>query len=62
MSELKRVVLNRIADLELAKKLETASEEVDNAPGPADLIPPLSMVEEEPSEEVVDEIQLSKLD
>jgi hypothetical protein len=62
ISELKRVVLNRIADLELAKKLETTEDEIDNAPEPADLIPPPSMPEEDPSEEADDMTQLSKLD
>ena len=32
ISELKRVVLNRIADLELSKKLETGDDEADNDP------------------------------
>lgn len=62
ISELKRVVLNRIADLELAKKLAIKDEEVDNAPEPADLIPLPPMAEEDPREEAVGEIQLDKLD
>ena len=62
MSELKRIVLNRIADLELAKKLETKNDEVDKAPEPADLIPLPSLAEEDPSEDAVDEIPLNKLD
>lgn len=62
ISELKRIVLNRIADLELAKKLETAGEEIDNAPAPVGLIPLPSIAEEGSSEEVADEIQLSELD
>jgi hypothetical protein len=62
ISELKRVVLNRIADLELAKKLETADGEIDNAPKPADLIPPPLMAEEGPAEEAYDQTQLNQLD
>jgi hypothetical protein len=62
ISELKRVVLNRIADLELAKKLETGVEEIDNAPGPADLIPSRLMAEEDPSQEAVEMTLLNKLD
>jgi hypothetical protein len=62
ISELKRVILNRIADLELAKKLETSDSEIDNAPGPADLVPPQSMAEEGPMEEANDQSQLEKLD
>jgi hypothetical protein len=62
ISELKRVVLNRIADLELSKRLETKDHTNDNAPGPADLIPPPLMAEDRSSEQVVDEIQLNELD
>jgi hypothetical protein len=61
ISDLKRSVLNRIADLELTKKLETTVEEIDDPHGPADLILP-SLAEEDPSEDAVDEIPLNKLD
>ena len=60
--ELKRVVLNRIVDLELSKTLETEDDKIDKAPEPADLVPPPSMTEESPSEEGVDKTQLDKLD
>jgi hypothetical protein len=46
ISELKRVVLNRIADLELSNKLVTKVDEIDDALDPADLIPLPLMAEE----------------
>ena len=48
ISELKRVLLSRFADLELAYILETTTDAAtDRAPDPVDLVPPPSTVEED---------------
>jgi hypothetical protein len=62
ISELKRVVLNRIADLELTQVLETADIETDEALDADDLIPPPSTPEEELLDEFVENNNLDKLD
>ena len=62
ISELKRVLLNRIADLELSKTFESEDYETDNAPAPDELIPPPSMTEESASEKAIEDIPLEKLD
>jgi hypothetical protein len=62
ITELKRVLLNRIADLELSKTLETEDDKSDKAPEPADLVPPPSITEEGALEEDIDKASLDKLD
>jgi hypothetical protein len=62
MSELKRVLLNRIADLELSKTLETSDDETDEVPDRADLATHASMKDERVAEEAVDAVKLYKLD
>jgi hypothetical protein len=62
IADLKRVLVNRIADLELVKTLEPDDVEVDEAPEPAHLIPPGSMTEESFHEMAGDSLQLEKLD
>jgi hypothetical protein len=62
IADLKRVLVNRIADLELSKTLEPADAEIDEAYQPADLVPPLSITEEGRPEKSIDTIQLNKLD
>jgi hypothetical protein len=62
ISELKRVVLNRIADLELSKKLETADDEADNAPEPAALTSLPSITEEGAPEKELDLAPLDRFD
>ena len=48
ISELKRVLLNRIADLELTQILEKTTDGATDKPvQPADLVPPTSKVEED---------------
>ncbi|MGA2352102.1 MAG: hypothetical protein ABSF70_16830 [Terracidiphilus sp.] len=62
ITELKRVVLNRIADLELSKILETADTATEEAPDPAELIPPPSAIEEDHQGESVESANLDMLD
>jgi hypothetical protein len=62
ITELKRVLLNRIADLELSKTLETADDEAEEPPQAADLIMPAAKVEEGSPEELIDASELEKLD
>ncbi len=62
ITELKRVLLNRIADLELSKTLEVDDDKIDKAPEPADLVPPSSITEEGAPEEDIDKTSLDKLD
>jgi hypothetical protein len=62
ISKLKRVLVNRIADLELSKTFESEDYEIDKAPEPADLIPPPSMAEEGAPGKGIDETPLDKLD
>jgi hypothetical protein len=59
---LKRVLVNRIADLELTKTFELAEAEIDKAHEPADLVPPPSITEEGTPEMTMDTVQLDKLD
>ena len=60
ISELKRILLNRIADLELAKTLETTETEDEKAPEPNELASPHT-TEESASADFVDMEQLEKL-
>jgi heme oxygenase len=64
ISELKRVLLNRIVDLELSKTLETGVTETETEikPEPADLVLPKIEEEKTPSDQRVDLIELEKLD
>ena len=62
ISDLKRVLLNRIVDLELSKTLETKDDEGDKAPEPADLVPPPSITEESTPETDIDKTSIEKLD
>jgi hypothetical protein len=59
---LKRVLLNRIADLELSKTLETENDEEDKNPERAGLVPSPSFVEDTALEEEVEKTPLDKLD
>ena len=64
ISELKRVLLSRIADLELSKILEIADAETDNAPAPepADLVPPPSTIKHDQLDTAIEATELDKLD
>jgi len=62
MGELKRVLVNRIADLELTKTLVLAEAETDEAHEPSDLIPPQSRTGEGSHEMASDAIPIEKLD
>ncbi len=62
IADLKRVLVNRIADLELSKTFELAEDEIGEVRDPAELILPPSITEEEPLEMDGDTIQLDKLD
>jgi hypothetical protein len=62
INELKRVLLNRIADLELSKTIETEISEVEHALELVDLVAPPSMTEEGSLEEDIDKTLLDKLD
>jgi hypothetical protein len=62
ISDLKRVLLNRIVDLELSKTFEIKDDEIDKAPEPADLVPPASITEESTPETEIDRTPLEKLD
>jgi hypothetical protein len=59
---LKRVLLNRIADLELSKTIETEISEVEHVLELVDLVAPPSMPEEGSLEEDIDKTLLDKLD
>jgi len=59
ISELKRALLNRIADLELAKTLETTEPEVEKAPEPSELVPPHT-TEEGASADLINMEQLER--
>jgi len=60
ISELKRALLNRIADLELSKTLETAEAEDEKTPAPNELVPP-STAEESTAADQSIAVQLEKL-
>jgi hypothetical protein len=60
--ELKRVLLNRIADLELSKTLEKPNDERDKNSELADLVPSPSFVEDTALEEETEKTPLDKLD
>ncbi len=62
ISELKRVVLNRIADLELSKTLVSGDDEAEPHPDPTDLVPPPPKPDEGESAEALDKAELEKLD
>jgi len=62
MAELKRVLLNRIADLELSQTLERTAEIVAGPPQPSELVPPSLAAEADPSPTPLDSINLEKLD
>lgn len=62
ISELKRVVLNRIADLELSKKLETVENDADNDPESGDLTSLPLIAEEGDHAKDLDLAPLEKLD
>jgi hypothetical protein len=62
ISELKRVLLNRIVDLELSKTFEKENDGIDKSPEPADLIPPPSITEEGTPGMDIDKTPLDKLD
>jgi hypothetical protein len=62
ISELKRVLLNRIADLELSKTFYAQDDEIDEAPDPAELISPPSTTKEGTPEKDIDNTPLDKLD
>jgi hypothetical protein len=62
ISDLKRVLLNRIVDLELSKTFEVKDDESDKAPEPAELIPPASITEESTPETDIDKTSIEKLD
>ncbi len=61
-SELKRVLLNRIAELELAQTLEASDPATDKAPDPADLVPLPAVVEENLYGQPTNDTDLEKLD
>jgi hypothetical protein len=62
MAALKSILLNRIADLEVATTLAPAETETAKTPAPADLVPPAPMAEGDLQKEAVDTTQLDKLD
>jgi hypothetical protein len=62
ISELKRVVLNRIADLELSKKLETTEHEADSDPESGDLTSLPSIAEKAATEKDLDLAPLERFD
>lgn len=62
ITELKRVLLNRIVDLELSKTLETGESEIENKPEPAELVPPKTELEKASADQMIDSTQLEKLD
>jgi hypothetical protein len=61
MRDLKRILLNRIADLEVTMALESTDAEVTPVPDPAALIPP-SVAEAKPPDEFTATSELAKLD
>jgi hypothetical protein len=62
LTELKRILLARIAELELVQALEAAATPSDEAPKPADLVPPPSAAEENNSSQPTSATNLEKLD
>lgn len=62
ISELKQVVLNRIIDLELSNTLAIAEDEIEEAPGPSDLVPPMSIAEERALDKGIGNTSIEKLD
>jgi hypothetical protein len=62
MAELKRVLLNRIADLELSQALERTAEITAEPPLPSELVPPTLAAEADPSPTPLDSAALEKLD
>ena len=61
-ADLKRILLSRIADLELAQMLETAEAATDKAPNAADLVPPPLAEEENHPEGPGKDTDLENLD
>ncbi|MGD0097448.1 MAG: hypothetical protein ABSB60_13195 [Terracidiphilus sp.] len=62
IAELKRVVVNRIADLELSQMLETADAPANRATDTADLVPPPSIIEGGHSDGLTEDAKLDKID
>jgi hypothetical protein len=62
MTELKRVLVNRIADLELSQALSPAVDEATARPEPDELVPPSSIPESESAPAPLDTTDLQKLD
>lgn len=60
-SELKRILLSRIADLELAQALEAADPATDEVSETPDLVPPASAVDEIHPEGLTEDTDLDKL-
>ena len=62
MAAFKSILLNRMADLELAATLAPGDAEISQPPAPDELVMPTSMAESDPRKEVIDTTQLEKLD
>ena len=60
--ELKRIMLARIADLELAKALKATAAQVDDAHELADLVPPPSAADGNQPNQPINGTNLDKLD
>lgn len=62
ISELKRILLNRIAELEILQALETSDAATDKPPEPAELVPPPLTIEEDHLDALTEGTNLDKLD
>ena len=58
LAELKRILLQRIAELEAIQAIESAAPQTDEKPNPADLVPRASVTSEE-SRDFVADVDLS---
>jgi len=54
LAELKRILLQRIAELEAIQALESAAAQTGDKPNPEDLVPPASVTEGDAKEVIVD--------
>jgi hypothetical protein len=62
MAAFKRILLNRMADLELAASLAPGDAEISQPPAPDELVMPTSMAKSDPDEEATGKTQLEQLD
>ena len=62
MATFKGILLNRIADLEMAATLTPAESQTTESPAPADLVPPSTSADRDSQNQATGSVQLEALD